>query len=138
MSHSVEWICIVLVALFWFVDATGALWWVWAFAALTAFQLVMGILALRGWRLDRLWGMLGIGFVVLSVADSIYMLQVANGTSDSSTLANVFYLTGVGLVAMSAWQPRPEAKAARLDGWSVLLVPAKVRGRGRSVWPPPG
>jgi diguanylate cyclase len=86
--------------------------------------LVMGILALRGWRLDRLWGMLGIGFVVLSVADSIYMLQVASGTSDSSTLANVFYLSGVGLVAMSAWQPRQPAKAARLDGWSVLLVPA--------------
>ena len=35
----------VLIALFWFVDASGALWWVWAFAALTAFQLVMSILA---------------------------------------------------------------------------------------------
>jgi len=35
----------VLLALFWFVDASGALWWVWAFAALTAFQLVMSILA---------------------------------------------------------------------------------------------
>jgi STE24 endopeptidase len=35
----------VLLALFWFVDATGAPWWVWAFAAMTAFQLVMSILA---------------------------------------------------------------------------------------------
>jgi STE24 endopeptidase len=35
----------VLLALFWFVDSSGALWWVWAFAALTAFQLVMSILA---------------------------------------------------------------------------------------------
>ncbi len=35
----------VLLALFWFVDATGTLWWVWAFAAMTAFQLVMSILA---------------------------------------------------------------------------------------------
>ena len=86
--------------------------------------LVMGILALRGWHLDRLWGMLGGGFVVLAVADSIYMLQVASGTSDSSTLANVFYMTGVGLVAMSAWQPKQAVKVARLDGWSVLLVPA--------------
>ena len=35
----------VLLALLWFVDASGALWWVWAFAALTALQLVMSILA---------------------------------------------------------------------------------------------
>jgi STE24 endopeptidase len=35
----------VLLALFWFVDRTGQLWWVWAFIAFTAFQLVMSILA---------------------------------------------------------------------------------------------
>ncbi len=35
----------VLLALFWFMDRTGPLWWVWAFLALTAFQLVMSILA---------------------------------------------------------------------------------------------
>jgi STE24 endopeptidase len=35
----------VLLGLFWFMDATGPFWWVWAFAAMTAFQLVMSILA---------------------------------------------------------------------------------------------
>jgi len=35
----------ILLALYWFVDATGAWWWVWAFAAMTAFQLVMSVLA---------------------------------------------------------------------------------------------
>lgn len=35
----------VLLALFWFMDRTGGLWWVWAFCAMTAFQLVMSILA---------------------------------------------------------------------------------------------
>ncbi len=35
----------VLLALFWFMDATGFLWWIWAFAAMTAFQLVMSVLA---------------------------------------------------------------------------------------------
>jgi STE24 endopeptidase len=34
----------VLIALFWFMDKTGRLWWIWAFCAMTAFQLVMGIL----------------------------------------------------------------------------------------------
>jgi STE24 endopeptidase len=35
----------VLLALFWFMDRTGRLWWVWAFGAMTVFQLVMSVLA---------------------------------------------------------------------------------------------
>ena len=34
----------VLLALFWFMDKTGPLWWAWAFLAMTAFQFVMTIL----------------------------------------------------------------------------------------------
>jgi STE24 endopeptidase len=36
---------LVLLALFWFMDRTGRFWWIWAFGALTAFELVMNILA---------------------------------------------------------------------------------------------
>lgn len=35
----------VLLALFWFMDKTGAYWWLWAFAAMTLLQIVMSILA---------------------------------------------------------------------------------------------
>jgi STE24 endopeptidase len=35
----------VLLGLFWFMDRTGPYWWVWAFGAMTVFQLVMSILA---------------------------------------------------------------------------------------------
>jgi STE24 endopeptidase len=34
----------VLLALFWFMDKAGAFWWVWAFCAMTAFQLIMSFL----------------------------------------------------------------------------------------------
>ncbi len=34
----------VLLGLFWFMDRTGRLWWIWAFAAMSVFQLVMSIL----------------------------------------------------------------------------------------------
>lgn len=34
----------VLLGLFWFMDRTGDLWWIWAFGAMTAFQLVMSVL----------------------------------------------------------------------------------------------
>jgi STE24 endopeptidase len=35
----------VLLALFWFMDRTGRFWWIWAFGAMTAFELVMNVLA---------------------------------------------------------------------------------------------
>jgi STE24 endopeptidase len=35
----------VLIALFWFMDRTGRFWWIWAFGAMTAFELVMNVLA---------------------------------------------------------------------------------------------
>jgi diguanylate cyclase len=86
--------------------------------------LVMGVLALRGWRLDRTWALLGGGFLVLTLADSVYLLQVASGTSASSLVANVFYVVGVGLLAFAAWQPSARNEAPRLEGWSILLAPA--------------
>ena len=35
----------VLLGLFWFMDRTGRFWWIWAFGAMTAFQLIMSILS---------------------------------------------------------------------------------------------
>jgi len=35
----------VLLVLFWFMDRTGGYWWLWAFGAMTLFQIVMSILA---------------------------------------------------------------------------------------------
>ncbi|HVP18460.1 MAG TPA: M48 family metallopeptidase [Spirochaetia bacterium] len=35
----------VLLGLFWFMDKTGSLWWIWAFGAMSVFQIVMSILA---------------------------------------------------------------------------------------------
>ena len=82
----------------------------------------MGVLALRGWRLDRGWALLGAGFLVLCVADSIYLLQ-SPAALRLEPRANLFYMTGVGLLALAAWQPRAQGSARALQGWSMLLVP---------------
>jgi diguanylate cyclase (GGDEF)-like protein len=86
--------------------------------------LILGLLALRGWRLDRRWALLGSGFLLLYVADSMYLLRVAAGAAQVSLLPNVFYLGGVSLLAFAAWQPQRESVVARVEGWSVLIVPA--------------
>ena len=86
--------------------------------------LVVGVLALRGWRLDLGWALLGLGFLVLCVGDCTYLLQIVGGSSDSSLLANLFYMSGVALLAVAAWAPMSPDPAERLDGWSVVVLPA--------------
>jgi diguanylate cyclase (GGDEF)-like protein len=86
--------------------------------------LVIGLLALRGWRLTRMWALLGGGFMLLYVADSMYLLRVADGAVQASLVPNLFYLSGVVLLAFAAWQPDRGALAVRTERWSVLIVPA--------------
>jgi diguanylate cyclase (GGDEF)-like protein len=85
--------------------------------------LVVGLLALRGWRLDRSWALLGGGFMLLYVADSIYVLRLAGGSAQVSLVPNLFYLSGVLLLAFAAWQPQREADPRALERLSVLVVP---------------
>ena len=45
--------------------------------------LTVGVLALRGWRIDCTWALLGGGFLLLAVADCMYAVQVAAGFEQS-------------------------------------------------------
>jgi diguanylate cyclase (GGDEF)-like protein len=85
--------------------------------------LVVGVLSLRGWRVDRGWALLGGGFLVLTVADSIYLTQIVGGSAASSNVANLFYMAGVALLAFAAWQPAERSELPRTDGLSTLLIP---------------
>ena len=86
--------------------------------------LVVALLALRGWRLDRAWVMLGGGFVVLAAADCMYALQVAGGASAPSSATNLFYMSGVALLALAAWQPVASKEPDVLPGTADLAISA--------------
>ncbi len=86
--------------------------------------LVVGVLALRGWRLDRMWAMLGAGFIALAAADCLYALQVAHGASAPSALTNTTYDIGVMLLALAAWQPGATIEADTVPSTAVLGIPA--------------
>ncbi len=87
--------------------------------------LVVGVLALRGWRLDRMWGMLGAGFLALAAADCLYALQVAHGASAPSALTNMTYDIGVMLLALAAWQPGAAIETDTVPSSAVLAIPAR-------------
>ena len=86
--------------------------------------LVVGVLALRGWRVNRTWGLLGGGFLLLAVADCMYGAQVASGATQPSSVATLFYLLSVTLLAFAAWQREPDRDPSKLGRWSVVVVPA--------------
>jgi diguanylate cyclase (GGDEF)-like protein len=86
--------------------------------------LVVGVLALRGWRLDRMWAMLGVGFLALAAADCMYALQVAGGASAPSALTNMTYDIGVALLALAAWQPGAAIETDTVPSGAVLAIPA--------------
>ncbi len=86
--------------------------------------LVVGVLALRGWRLDRMWALLGAGFLALATADCLYALQVAGGASAPSAATNLAYDVGVLALALAAWQPAAEIEADRVPSGAVLGIPA--------------
>ncbi|UTI63307.1 bifunctional diguanylate cyclase/phosphodiesterase [Paraconexibacter antarcticus] len=71
-----------------------------------------------------MWALLGLGFIASYMADSMSLLEVAEGDTRTSAGATLLYLSGVALLAMAAWQPVSPREAPGQDRWSVLLGPS--------------
>jgi diguanylate cyclase (GGDEF)-like protein len=76
---------------------------------------VIGILSLRGWRLDRMWSLLMGGFLLLAAADAAYAVQVSNGLIQPSELINLIYLIGAAMLALAVWQVQLDNSAPPRD-----------------------
>jgi diguanylate cyclase (GGDEF)-like protein len=83
----------------------------------------IGVCGLLGWRPDRIWLYLGIGFVLFTGADTLYVIRVATGTYTAGTMMDPLWAVAAVLWAAAALRaPRP-ARTARPYGWSMLVVP---------------
>ena len=90
--------------------------------------LVAGALALTGWRTDRSWGYLALGFVVFGVSDSVYLYQVAIGSYTEGTLVDLGWPAASVLFAVAACSRPAHVAAERRSGWLLLSVPAVFAG----------
>ena len=83
----------------------------------------VGAVALRGWRLDRTWALLGAGVIVFWVADSLYLVQTAAGTYTPGGVFDIGWWLGLSLIAAAAWQPAAARQAASTDerAWMIAL-----------------
>jgi diguanylate cyclase (GGDEF)-like protein len=95
----------------------------------------VAVIALRGWRIDRTWGLLGAGIVVFWVADSLYLIETALGTYTPGGVFDEGWWLGLTLIALAAWQPvgRPTSSAAESQrGW-MIAIPVGFGGLAAAI-----
>jgi diguanylate cyclase (GGDEF)-like protein len=108
-------------------ETTGGDFWptatnlAYPLADMILFGLVVGILAAGRRRLDRTWIVLGVGFGVFAVCDSIYLYQVAQGTYETGTPLDLGWLLGALIISLAAWQPARRETGPVDDVPSIML-----------------
>jgi two-component system, cell cycle response regulator len=97
-------------------------------------SVVIASFALRGWRADRTWTLLGVGIVLFWIADSYYLVTVANETYTYPSLFDGGWTTCLILLAAAAWQ-RPRRAVAVEDqrGLRFTALPIAFATLGLSI-----
>jgi len=79
--------------------------------------------ALTGWRPGRAGLLLGLGFSLNAVGDSLWVYSYATGTYSHGSLTETIWPVATGLIALAAWQPTRRLATVPLSGPRVLAVP---------------
>jgi two-component system, cell cycle response regulator len=92
--------------------------------------LVVGVVALTGWRPGRTWSLLLAGLAALVIADIAYTLQATEGALPGGEWVNPIYLIAAVCLGAAIWQPKEasEITSPRGEGRREILVPAVFAG----------
>ena len=85
--------------------------------------LLLGALALTGWRPDRSITLIGIGVLLSGVADLSYLDAVAHGNYDGPAWASSLWPASAMVIAIAAWQPVVTVRPMQLEGRRLLVLP---------------
>ena len=80
---------------------------------LVVVAVVVGVLASRGWLMDRTWAFLAAGVAVFWIADSMYLIQAINDAVDAEAWYAPGWTLGMVLFGWAAWQPGHTGEASR-------------------------
>ena len=86
--------------------------------------IVVGAIALSGWRFSARWLVFGSGLAVFAVCDSVYLVQIAKNTYTYGTILDLGWPAGMLMLAGAGTLPARRVRAAQLDGYRLILVPA--------------
>jgi two-component system cell cycle response regulator len=81
------------------------------------------VMTLRGWRFDRTWILLGAGVIAFWVADSVYLVQTAEGTYTTGGAFDSGWWLGLIAVSAAAWQPVTPARGAGRESTMTIVMP---------------
>jgi diguanylate cyclase (GGDEF)-like protein len=97
--------------------------------------LVMVGFGLGGWRVDRVWAVLGLSLIVVAVGDAAYSYQQSVGSFSASSWTNVTWPAAMLGLAAAAVQ-HVGRRAPLGDGDGVFLVPAlfAILALGLLLW----
>jgi hypothetical protein len=96
--------------------------------------MVVTATALRAWRLDRTWLLLGLGVVCFAVADSVYLVTTADGSYVFPGPADQGWTLCLVLFAAAAWsRGRPAGAARGRPGVRAAAVPTFWATAGLTV-----
>jgi diguanylate cyclase (GGDEF)-like protein len=79
--------------------------------------------ALAGWRPGRQWLLLALGTAVLAAADMLFLYQEAKGTYVTGRILDTMWPASMAILALAAWQPRPEVRRGAAMGFPAVVVP---------------
>ncbi|MCW2966267.1 MAG: diguanylate cyclase and metal dependent phosphohydrolase [Solirubrobacteraceae bacterium] len=96
--------------------------------------LIIGAVAMRGWRLDRTWGLLALGTLAYWVTDSLYLVMVSKGTYVSPSPIDFGWTAAAVLYAVAAWMPVSRSTGvARRGRLREILLPVAFGLVGLSI-----
>jgi two-component system cell cycle response regulator len=95
---------------------------------------VIASFALRGWRADRTWTLLGVGIVLFWIADSYYLVTVAKETYVYPSLFDGGWTLCLILLAAAAWQrPRRAVAVEDQGGLRFTALPISFATLGLTI-----
>lgn len=91
--------------------------------------LLIGALAVMGWRAGPVWWLLGAGLSWFVLGDAVFLLQSASQQGyGTGGWVDVTWLFGVALMGTASWVRNPDRPAGRLQGSTLLTVPLVFAG----------
>ncbi len=88
-------------------------------------SIVVGVVALTGWRPGRTWSLLLAGLAALVIADIAFTLQSTDATLPGGDWVDPIYLIAAVCLGAAVWQPAEAASiTSRSDDRREIVVPA--------------
>jgi diguanylate cyclase (GGDEF)-like protein len=82
-----------------------------------------GGLAMIGWRADRRWWLLSLGFVLFGVVDTLFLFQSVSGEYVEGTWIDSLWPAAALILARTSCLPTRQLTREPLTGWPALVPP---------------